>query len=365
MKLDPDSHAPPPNDDRPPPAAAVPDEAYYQRGEQARRWGGILLLIGVVWLVFTLTAHGSFFGLGFVERSAALPPQSFTATRVVITGANDNVTLVGGTGQRVQVEVIRHGFGWNADKAMHALEQLTVVTTERDATLTIELQRPAFSWLDRVPYAELHLTLPAGVSAEAQVTSGDLTVATVTGDLRLATVSGRLEAKDTTGSLSANTSSGELTVQRHTGPLRAESVSGAMRLDGASTNPSVKTVSGDVHLTGASGTVTLSSISGNLRLTSAAPTTLNIESTSGDIAADVALVERSTSRISNISGDVRLTLADATNLALDVTTTSGGIQTDLGRESSKERRSFTATRGGGSTSLTISTTSGDVVVRGK
>ncbi|NTU85518.1 MAG: DUF4097 domain-containing protein, partial [Chloroflexales bacterium] len=278
MSIDSDPRATPPRPDSPPP---MPDEPYYRHGEQARRWGGILLLIGVVWLVFTISSHGPLLGVGFVERSETMPPQSFAARRVVITGANDNIEIVGGDGAAVQVEAVKHGFGLSTNDASGAFGRLEIITAERGDTLTIEIRRPPLSGIGRAPYADLRVALPAVASAEAHVASGDITVADVTGDLTLATVSGRLDASDTTGALSAGTTSGEIAIQSHSGPLSAESVSGDIIIGGAVEGPSVKTVSGDVRLDGATGAVTLSSISGDLSLEGAEQAVLDIESTSG------------------------------------------------------------------------------------
>lgn len=361
MNADTEPRATPPTPDGPRPRVPLPSEPYYRRGDQSRLWGGILLLIGVVWLVFALGSRSPLPGVGLVERSETVPPQSFTADRVVITGANDNVTLVGGEGEAVQVEAVTHGFGWNADDAEEALGQLEIAMEASGDTLIIEIQRPPFSGVGRSPYADLRVALPAGVSAEARLASGDISVSEVTGDLALATVSGRLDARDTSGALSASTASGELEIQSHTGSLTAESVSGDIAIDGVLESPSVKTVSGDVRLAGSTGSVTLSSISGELSLKGAEQAILDIESTSGDIQAAAGLADRSSSRISNISGDVWVELDSADNLALDVTTTSGDLETNLG-SASEERRSIRASQGTGSTTLTISTTSGDVEV---
>jgi hypothetical protein len=363
MQINTDPRATPPRADSPLPPAPVPDEPFYRRGEQARRWGGILLLIGVVWLVFALGSRLPVFGVGFVERTEPIPSQSFAVERVVITGVNDNVELVGWNQEEVQVEAVKHGFGWNGEAAQEGLERLEVVITPSGETLTIDVRRPLDSIVGRAPYANLRIALPAGVSAETRLANGDIQVTEVSGDLALSTVSGDLDSTDTRGTLTLSTTSGDLDVRDHSGALTAESVSGDMQLEGALASPSVKTVSGDARLEGASGTVELRSISGGLNVTGGDIAALNVESTSGDVEARIGLREGSNSRISSISGDVGVRLENVANLELEATTTSGEIESDL-EGLDEERRSLRGSLGDGSAALSVSTTSGDIEVRG-
>lgn len=361
LKLDP--QATPPRSEQPLAPAPVPDEPYYRRGDQARRWGGILLLAGLVWLVFSISSRAALPTAGFVERTAPLDAQSFAAERVVVTGVADRVEFVGWNQDEVQVEGVKHAFGWNGSAADDALDQLDVQITSRGDTLVIEVKRPLGTVIGRAPYAELRVALPAGVSAQASVVSGDLSADEVRGDLNLTTVSGNMSVGDTRGALTLSTTSGDVEVRDHDGAVTAESVSGDVRLEGDLASPSVRTVSGEARLDGASGNVVLSSISGQLSLAGTGLAGLDLESTSGDIEARVDLVEGATGSISNISGDVDLRLPEDARLDLDVTTASGELKSEL-RGIEADRRSMRGALGGGGPSLTVSTTSGDVEVRG-
>lgn len=362
LKLDP--RATPPRGDQPQPPAPLPDEPFYRRGEQARRWGGILLLIGLVWLVFAIGSRAGLPTAGFVERTASLGAQSFAAEKVVVTGVADHVELVGWNRDEVEVQVVKHAFGWNGAAAEDALDQLDVAMSRRGDTLVIEVRRPLGTVIGRAPYADLRLALPAEVSAEAHVVSGDIAVEAVRGDLTLVTVSGNVTVEDTRGAIAVSTTSGDLEVRDHAGALSAESVSGDVRLEGDLASPEVRTVSGDARLDGASGSVVMSTISGDLSVAGASLTGLSVESTSGDVEARVDLARGATGSISNISGDVDLRIPDDARLGLDVTTASGELTTDIdGLEAG--RRSLHGDLGGGGASLSVSTTSGDVEVWGE
>ncbi|HMQ33012.1 MAG TPA: DUF4097 family beta strand repeat-containing protein [Chloroflexaceae bacterium] len=364
MKLNTDSRATEPAPEQPYPPAPMPDEPYYRRGEQSRRWGGLLVLLGVVLLVFALSSRAPVFGIGFVERTAPLDARSFAAERVVLTGVGDQVELVGWSGDEVQVEAVKHGFGWSPGAATQALERLDVELTPRGDTLFIEVRRPIGTIIGRAPYADLRIALPEGAAVEASVVSGDIAVAEVSGDLTLGTVSGDLEARATSGRLVVTTTSGDLDVRDHRGPIAAESVSGDVRLAGDLEDARVKTVSGDVRLDGATGRAEITSISGDLTVAGAGLAALTAETTSGEIEAVLGLAEGATGRIGSISGDVQVRLLEPVSLRLDVTTTSGDLSTNLAGLD-EERRSLRGTVGDGGAALTVSTTSGDVVVRGE
>lgn len=350
--------------------APLPNEPFYRRGEQGRRWGALLLLVGLVWLVFELTTRGSLFGvgLGFVERTQALPAQRFSAEQVVITGVSDRVELVGWAEAEIGVEATRRGYGWSGAAAESALERINVVVTERGETLHIEVRRPpSFGmFLGRSPAADLRISLPAGVAAEAGVISGEILASDVRGDLRLSSVSGEIMTRDTVGALQASLTSGDLRARNHRGALSVESVSGDIEADGAIMGARVSTVSGDVELAGGGGELDLQSISGDLEIDEATATWLRLESTSGDISARAALAPGSDSSVNSISGEVRLRLDSPEDLRLMVTTTSGEITSDLAlSERSEDRRRLSGLIGAGSASLTVGTTSGDIAVIGR
>lgn len=329
------------------PRPTPPDESYY-RGGQARRWGALLLLVGVVWLVFELTSRGSLFGfgLGFVERSAESPAQSFTAARLVVRGVSDNVSLERASGGSVTVASTRHGFGWNADAARAALDRLDVQITQTGDTLSVEVRRAAgFSgFVGRAPYADLRIGVPDGVALDVQTVSGDLRADGLRAAGSLATVSGDIALSDTSGEIQASTTSGDV------------------QIAGAGAGLRVETVSGDVRLDDAGGALLAHTISGDLELRDLREAQVDLETTSGDVDASGDLA----GRISTISGDVELRLPDDSDLKLIVTTISGDLSSDLDlRDAQRERRSLSGSLGAGEAALSISTTSGDVAVDGE
>lgn len=350
----------------PRPEKPLPNEPYY-RGSQTRRWGGLLLLLGIIWLAFELFSRGSIFGfgLGFVERSQNISAQSFAASEVTIRGLSDNIELVRGDGSAVMVEAVKHGFGWNAGAAESALDRIDLQISQRGNTLSIEVVRKGgvIGFVSNTPYADLRIALPANVRVDAQTISGELSAKDLAGDVSLGTTSGEIKVSDTAGNLKISTTSGDINLDDHSGALTVSSTSGDVDLSGAIEQPNIKTVSGDIVLHGARGDLTINTISGEIEVVDAQSTRLTIESTSGDVGFAGSLSGEGDSRISNISGDVRLNLADVNDLRLEIATTSGEIESSLALNSEQQdRRGLSGQVGDGTIVLHITTTSGDVQV---
>lgn len=337
-----------------------PNEPYYRQGEQARRWGAILLLLGLGWLVFAVISRVPFGGFGMVERSVELPPQSFTAGRVVISGVSDAVAIVPGDDD-IRVAATKFGYGWNADAANAALERIDLHTEQRGDTLTIEVRRENAlgGIIGRAPHVALEIAVPAGVAVEASLVSGDVTIADVQGDATLNLVSGNAEIEAITGDLRVNTTSGDLNVDDIRGTVIATSVSGAITLSGDLREAQISTTSGDVEIEGVSGPISVTTISGSVDVADADAARLNLETTSGDVR--FAGVVSDDGRISTISGDVDVRLDADADVRIDARTLSGDLEVDddLGALE-RERRRISGTVGAGGPLLDISTTSGDV-----
>jgi hypothetical protein len=339
-----------------------PKEPYYRRGEQGRRWGAILLLVGLVWLVFALFSRVPFgvFGGSNVERSAALPAQSFPATRVVISGVSDTVTLVPGDAA-VLVEATKYGYGWNAAAAEQALNRIAVHTEQRGDTLRIEVRRESglTPFSGRSSYVDLRIAVPEGVAVETNLVSGDMVLRGLRGDATLASVSGNIELDDVQGDLRVNLTSGDLEIADFSGALQATSVSGAVSAGGAVRSAQITTTSGDVVLEGVNGPIAIRTISGSIRIADARAARLDLETTSGDVYFAGAI--GADSRISTISGNVELRFDNDAAVRIDARTVSGDLEVDddLGTLE-RERRRVSGTLGAGGPLVDISTTSGDV-----
>ncbi len=322
-----------------PPRTPMPDEPFYRR-VQSRRWGGLLLIIGLVWLVFELTNRSAIFTLALVEEQATIPMQTFQVSQVVVRGLDDTVTLTQGEGE-VSLMAVRHGFGWNSSAARSALKRVDIQAEQRGETLYVDVRHlGGIPFLfGRTPYADLQLALPPGVRLDVETVSGTI----------------RSEALGVTGRLA--TVSGSVVVRHAAGDLQISSTSGEIQLADVGAGVQVETVSGDVQIEGARGDLRVHSISGDLDLDALQAAVLDLDTTSGDVAAIGSL----SGQMRTISGDIDVELDPSSNLQLYVETTSGDIEHDLAlREVQQDHRTLRGVLGDGQATLRITTTSGDV-----
>jgi DUF4097 and DUF4098 domain-containing protein YvlB len=184
--------------------------------------------------------------------------------------------------------------------------------------------------------------------------------------------------------------SGNVRVTNLQGPLRAQSVSGTVAVSGSTNVEFAKSISGDVELTGSapearitgstvSGTVrahdlrtralSISAISGNAEVNNVEAERLDVKSVSGDVIFAGAAVRNARYEFNTHSGNVRLTLASAPGFELNVSTFSGDVRSDLpvaindARSRRGPGRSIRVVVGDGAATLTVSTFSGNVVIR--
>jgi hypothetical protein len=164
---------------------------------------------------------------------------------------------------------------------------------------------------------ELLVRVPAKSRVEGDGVSSGYRVSGLSGDVELETVSG------------------EIHVTGATGRVRVESVSGEIRVEGTSSDVTAEAVSGHIWLKGVQGVVEAGTVSGDIFVAAGDVTRAKSSSVSGDIEVEGNLGGTGTYEFESHSGDVTLRLAPGISAEFEVSTFSGGIESDFG---SKSRR---------------------------
>ncbi len=349
-----------------------PDEPYYHESEQSnqvKRWGRVLVLIGIVWLVFALASQSIAWirGWGFIEQSEKIAARTFEGRKLVVNAGRNDVTIIGGDQLTIQVEATRYGFGWSASDAREGLEQLELDVAQDGDTVRIETSRPSgLPFFGRPPFAQLRITVPTEVELTIQTIDGDITLRDANGVGSLVTTNGDIDARDTSGDLKLKSTNGDIKLENYSGTLALETVNGDIRLRNShTTDVTVSTINGDVILHEISGWLRANTISGDIDIKQARDARIDIETTNGEIKFVGSLASDGDHRVSTINGDVRLRLPWTSNLDLAIDTVSGDIETDFDlNERESNRRTLRGVIGAGGPRLAITTTSGDVYVEG-
>lgn len=232
--------------------------------------------------------------------------------------------------------------------------QIQVRATSESGVLDMEASSSHLS-LDAHPdhgdMGDVHyeVTVPAGVRVYARAVSADVTVDAGGGEI---------EAHSVNGDVKVANGARRVTVESVSGGASAEHVSGVMR---------VTSVSGDVTVRDASGELEVSSVSGDITLTGIKATYLHEETVSGDVQFAGSFDPKGRYEFKSHSGDLRLELP-AGGATFGVQTFSGDVDSSCpmtlmpNQRQGGKRMEFTVAGGGPRVSLT--TFSGDVIIRG-
>jgi hypothetical protein len=177
------------------------------------------------------------------------------------------------------------------------------------------------------------VSVPRGVRLELEAVSGDVKATGSQGEINAGSVSGDVEVANGVREVSVESVSGSVRATQINGNLRAESVSGSVRAETVSGSVEASTVSGRIFLTGiqsrdvrtetvsgniiytgsidAGGRYDFESHSGTIQLTipRTAGANVSVETFSGDISTDFAVVRQPTGR-SRQGGNFEFTIGD-------------------------------------------------------
>lgn len=348
-------------------ALQAEEQAYRQRRhkDQSRRWGSILLLIGIVWLVFALTQQ-VFLGansFGAVEQTQPIEA-TFTATGLVVDLVGGDVRLVRGAGPAIQIEATKHAFGWNTAAAEQALQDLDLTIDQRGDTVHVTGPRATGLGMGRTPYVSLRISLPSNTRFDVENIDGDLVVEAVIGDGEVVTTNGDISIENTQGSLTLKTTNGTIELDQHRGALVIETINGDITIEDSDLRQlQVNSVDGDISLEGVTGLLNVLTVAGDIEVKAARAARLDLESTSGDVEFAGSLAPEGPQRVMSIAGDVNLRLPAASNLQLVASTLSGDLEADVTlHEAERERRQVRGVLGAGGPLLQVTSTSGDVAI---
>lgn len=192
----------------------------------------------------------------------------------------------------------------------------------------------------------IDVTIPVGCRVEVETSSGDVEFdgpATLVGPVRVRTSSGDVTLTGGVGELIAETASGDVRVKGgELAGLQVDTSSGDVRADVLCAKVVVDTSSGDIRL---------SHVSGGL----------SARASSGDVFASWSrLIPGDRVEVRTSSGDVTLRLPEDTVLSGEARSTSGRVQSRFGTPSGRSEHLLTFDASGPAVALKVSTTSGDI-----
>ena len=232
-------------------------------------------------------------------------------------------------------------------------EDLKFEISGSDRNVLVKVEWPERRWGRRSAEEDdcrLEVHVPSGASLEVE------------------TVSASIDASGVDGTVDLETVSGSIDVAGNPRSVEVEAVSGDLTLDVDSKRVSLEAVSGTVKARTGGGEFELELVSGDVELTGDGFEGVSIESVSGHIEFTGGLAPKAELEINNHSGDVEVGFRGDASAEVDVSTFSGGIESELGGESRRTSKfapgeEYHRTIGDGSARVTIDAFSGTVRLR--
>ncbi len=211
-------------------------------------------------------------------------------------------------------------------------------------------------------HADLRIQLPAGQRASVYLAVGKVSVANVDGRLAVDAHSAPVTATGTKGALSIDVGSGSVNVTGSRGTLSVDTGSGPVEVSGfEGSDLVVDTGSGEVTMSDVkAATILVDTGSGDVRLTGGTAPSVTLETGSGNVTADL-WTDPTTLEVETGSGNIAVTAPGTLSALVEIETTSGDIETDFQVQVTRHSRDHLVGRiGDGKGRIEMETGSGDV-----
>jgi DUF4097 and DUF4098 domain-containing protein YvlB len=265
--------------------------------------------------------------------------------RLTLSNISGEIVLTAGSGDEVTLEAVKRTRG-----ARSELASVVIEIDERPGRVDIRTRHTGRSDRASVDYT---VSVPRGAAVDLSSISGNVRATNLQGPLRAQSISGAVVLSESSNVEVAKSISGdvELSGSMPEARLTASTVSGRVRAH-------------DVKARGLS----LSAISGDVEVTNVEAERLEGKSVSGNFVFAGVVARNARYEFSTHSGNVRLTLGGGAGFEVTANTFSGDIQSDVpvsvnDVQSRRSGRSVRAVVGDGGASVSVSTFSGNIVIR--
>ena len=323
---------------------------------------------------------------------------SLAGSSVAIWNLAGEVTVVGGSGSEVTVQITRGGDDagrleirkgpmdmwdreWQTLRVVYPADEVVYGAMHQGSQTNVRVADDGtfFDHHDRYgdkvtikgsgsgleAHADMRIVVPRGKRIRVALAAGTVEVSNVDGDINIDVGSASITARDTKGELGLDTGSGRISVRNAEGDVSLDTGSGPVEVSGVTGDElSVDTGSGSVS----GGDITVQELSvdtgsGKVSLTRVSARDVSIDTGSGGVSLELLTDVREMS-IDTGSGGVTMTVPSDFGAELEIETGSGSVDVNLGQISGvkTERGYFRGVVGDGNGEVTIETGSGGVKI---
>ncbi len=272
---------------------------------------------------------------------------------LMIANSGGNVQVSAATGERIEVEAMKHAWAPDAEQAKQRLADAVIEVYATGNRVEVRVEHRARRD-GRGIDVEFNVKVPADTTVDLRTVSGDMRVTNVKGEVRVQGVSGNLALEGTSRLAAVKTVSGSITITN----------------GGADAQLSLSTVNGDLLVqTLTTRALDVNTVNGDVRISGWSGDRAHIRTLDGDLDLETSMVKGGRYEIESHSGSINLSLPEQPGFELEAHTFSGRIRIDFPvksegpiRDTDRGPRSVRGTYGDGSSSLRLQTFSGNVTV---
>lgn len=251
------------------------------------------------------------------------------------------------------------------EKAEELAEKIKIEIKKDGEEVSIRTEYPDSRFLKSFSaWVNYEISVPPGTELNIKTTSADVEVEEIEQKIRISTVSGDLEAQTIRGIIDFSSVSGDVLLQDIEGDLFLKGTSSDLELTRINGNVRIDCVSGDLELSGIEGAIEVSTSSGDIEVDQNQGE-LDVTTISGDVEVKTRISPEGKYNVETTSGEILFYLPEDSDADLECETRSGSIHTRVALDVLSTSRDFLKGKlGSGGSRIDLSTTSGDIKVRG-
>ncbi len=321
----------------------------------------IIILLSLIFLVLLTTN-------AWADQVEKVMEESFTLDSTgsfSLTNVTGNIDVYSWDKKVVKMIATKSISSWGTADPEELLDRIKIEITSQPKNLRIHTRYPVFSWI-RNARVDYQLWIPEATSVRLESVSGAIQMEEHLNQVYAKTVSGNIKLNNIKGNVEVKTTSGDVVIGNVQGDLAWSSISGDLDLANLVGDLDLHTTSGEVSGHEINGDIKASSVSGYLAFLDSQGGLSYLHTTSGDIRAELKVIDKDVSdmSLSTVSGDITLYLPEDASFDLDVSTVSGEINTGFKvLIDSVSKRKLQGGVGTGGITIKLKTTSGDISLR--
>lgn len=262
---------------------------------------------------------------------------------VKVETSGGSITVVGGTGQQIEVKmyVKKNGISWfgSDDDIEESLEDYDINISKSGNTVYAIAERQGSGWSSSSLSISFVLEVPRELDSEIKTSGGSINLTALEGNHEVHTSGGSLNFEDIIGYTKASTSGGSINLSNFRGTIDGKTSGGSIRVQNAD---------GDLDLHTSGGSIVLEDVRGSIEA----------RTSGGSIKAFVLDVDEYLT-LKTSGGSVNAVIPEGRGFDLDLS--GNRVNTELTNFSgSSEKNSVEGTMNGGGPEVTLKTSGGSV-----